>query len=321
MVSRSALLAACLLMASPATALARPLGGTPVALVTAERENELLAVSLPDGHVLRRVSIAADPETVVAQATGPAVVVSPRSHTVTVLAWRSLRRLAVLRDFRSPQIAAITPDGEWAYVSDSASGFLSVIELASDRIVNRVFVGHDAHHLTISPDQSRTWVALGESASTIVVLDTSKPNRPRVLDRFHPAALVHDLAFAPDGRSVWLSSAQTDYVSVVDPTSRHVLGTVDGGTAPQHIAFGARGHVYITSGYGSTIETADEHTHRLLHRAATPYGSFNVATVADLVVTSSLLDGALTEYNGANLARWYSKQLARATRDLALSVW
>jgi len=321
MVSRLALLAAALLLASAATALAQPLGGTPVALVTAERQNELLAVSLPDGQLLRRVSISADPETVAAQATGPAVVVSPRSHTVTLLAWRSLRRLAVLRDFRSPQIAAITPDGEWAYVTDSATGYLSAIELATDRIVDRVFVGHDAHHLTISPDQSRTWVALGESASTVVVLDTSKPNRPRVLDHLHLAALVHDLAFAPDGRSVWLSSAQTNDVSVLDPTSHHVLGTIAAGPAPQHIAFGTRGHVYITSGYGSTIETADEHTHRLLQRATTPYGSFNVATVGDVVVTSSLLNGTITEFNGANLARWYSKQLAPATRDLALSIW
>jgi DNA-binding beta-propeller fold protein YncE len=321
MVSRLALLATCLLVASPATTLARPLGGTPVALVTAERQNELLAVSLPDGHLLGRVSIAADPETVAAQPTGPAVVVSPSSHTVTLLAWRSLRRLAVLRDFRSPQIAAITPDGEWAYITDSATGYLSVIELANDRIVDRVFVGYDAHHLTISPDQSRTWVALGESASTIVVLDTKRPNRPRPVDRFHPATLVHDVAFAPDGRSVWLSSAQTNGVSVLDATSHHLLGTIAAGPAPQHIAFGTRGHVYITSGYGSTIETADEHTYRLLQRATTPYGSFNLATVGDLVVTASLLNGTITAYNGANLARWYSKQLAPAARDLALSIW
>src|SRR5581483_9653035 len=119
--------------------------------------------SLPDGHVLRRVAVAADPETITSQVNGPAVVVSPRSHTVTVLAWRSLRTLAVLRVFRSPQIAAIAPDGEWVYVTDAATGELSVIELANDRIVDRVFVGADAHHVTISPDQSRAWVALGES--------------------------------------------------------------------------------------------------------------------------------------------------------------
>jgi YVTN family beta-propeller protein len=79
------------------------------------------------------------------------VVVSP-SGTVMILAWRSLRVLAVLRDFRSPQIAVITPDGDWAYVTDSASGDLSVISLASRRVVDRVFVGYGAHHLAVSPD-------------------------------------------------------------------------------------------------------------------------------------------------------------------------
>jgi YVTN family beta-propeller protein len=310
-----------LALAGPSSGFALPHGGTPVALVTAERQNELLAVSLPDGRVLRRIPVAADPETVAAQVAGPAVVVSPGSGTVTILAFHTLRRLAVLHGFRTPQIAAITPDGKWAYVTDSTTGELSVIALATDRVVDHVPVGARAHHLTISPDQSRTWVALGESASTIVVLDTSRPNRPRVLGRFHPAALVHDLVFAPDGRSVWIGAANTDYVSLLDPTTHRVLATVPAGPPPQHIAFGARGHAYITSGYGSTIETVDEHTHRILRRAAAPYGSFNVATTGDVVVTSSLLDGAVSEFNGANLARWYSKELAPVTRDLALTVW
>jgi hypothetical protein len=35
-------------------------GGTPVALVTVETENSLLAISLDDGHLLRHVALPAD---------------------------------------------------------------------------------------------------------------------------------------------------------------------------------------------------------------------------------------------------------------------
>jgi DNA-binding beta-propeller fold protein YncE len=301
---------------------ARRAGGTPVALVTAETSNELVAVSLPGGKVLRRVHLI-DPQTVAATPNGPAVVVSPRG-TVTLLAWRSLRVLAVLRGFRSPQIAAITPDGEWVYVTDAATGELSVIELETRRIVDRLFVGYGAHHLAISPDFQRAWVALGESARTIVVLDTSQhADRPRVIARIHPPVPAHDLAFAPDGRTVWLSSAADSYVSVLNARTGRPLATIPAGPPPQHIAFGptAHPHAYITSGYGSQIEMVDPTTRNVARRTGLPYGSFNLAAAGGIVVSSSLLNGQVTELDGANLSRWLSVKVAPAARDAAISVW
>src|SRR4029077_18324597 len=100
-----------------------------------------------------------DPESIAADPNGQVAVVSPQG-TVTLLDWRSLKVLAVLRGFRSPQIAAITPDGQWVYVTDAATGELSVIELQTRRIVDRVYVGAGAHHLAISPNFSHAWVAL-----------------------------------------------------------------------------------------------------------------------------------------------------------------
>jgi len=320
-VACTAALLAVLLVAG--SAVGNRLGGTPVALVTAESENELLAISLPGGAVLRRVRVAPDPETVVSQPSGPAVVVSPASGTVTLLAWRSLRPVVVLRAFRSPQLAAITPDGEWVYVTDAATGELSVIELAAKRVVDRLFVGHGAHHLAVSPDQRRTWVALGERASTIIALDTSRPNRPRVIWRFHPQVAAHDLVFSPNGRSVWVGSDSASYVSVLGARNGRLLGTVPAGRPPQHIAFipYGRTRAFITSGYGSSIEMVDPATRKVIRTERLPYGSFNLATSGGLVVTSSLLNGEVTEFNGASLARWMTVKVAPKTRDVAISVW
>jgi YVTN family beta-propeller protein len=295
-------------------------GGTPVALVTAEIRNQLLAVSLSGGEVLRRVHLD-DPQTVAAAPSGQAVVVSPKG-TVTLLDWRSLRPVAVLRGFRSPQIAAITPDGDWVYVTDAATGELSVIELQTRRVVDRLRVGADAHHLAISPDFQRAWVALGESATTIVVLDTSRANRPRVIGRIRPRVPAHDLAFAPDGRTVWVTSATARYVSILNASTGRLVATVPAGPAPQHIAFGPYVHprAFITSGYGSTIELVDVARHKVLRRAAVPYGSFNVTTAGGLVVTSSLVNGAVTELT-SNLRRRLEVKVAPSARDAAISVW
>lgn len=278
-------------------------------------------MSLPGGKVLRRVHLH-DPQTIAAGAVGPAVAVSP-SGTVTILAWRSLRVLATLHNFRSPQVAALTPDDHWAYVTDAGSGDLVVVSLTKRRVVDRVFVGAGAHHLAISPGGQQTWVALGERAATIVMLNSSRVDRPRVIGRIHPGVSAHDLAFAPDGSTVWVTSDSASSVSVLDARSGRLVATVPAGPPPQHIVFipYGRTRAYISSGYGSSLELVDPHSCRILKRVELPYGSFNLATAGDLVATASLLNGEVSEFAGPTLARWMSVKLAPETRDLAISVW
>lgn len=298
----------------------RAVGGAPVALVTAETADEVLAVSLPDGKVLRRVRVH-DPQAIAAQQSGPAVVVSP-SGAVTLLAWRSLRVLGVFRSFRSPQIGAIVPSGKFVYVTDAATGRLTVIDLARRRIVDGVYVGSGAHHLAISPDGTRTWVALGEKASTIVILDSANAGAPRVIGEFHPAVAAHDLVFSPDGRTVWVSSSSASYVSVLDAHSAKVIARVPAGVGPQHVTFdyGAP-QAIVTSGYGSTVETVNARTHRVIWKVPAPYGSFNVSAFGGLFATSSLLTGQIAEFALPTLERRMTRKVAPAARDLAVSVW
>ena len=228
--------------AGPATPTASHRPRTQVALVTAELRNQLVVVSLPGGRVVRRIPVAPDPKTVSAAPGGPVAVVSPGSGTVTVFG-AGLRRVAVFRDFRSPQLATFTPDGEYLLVTDAAAGTLTSIELARMRVVGRVAVGTGAHHLAVSPDGRRAWVALGETANTMVVVDVADPRHMRVLRRLHPGAQAHDLAFDPDGRTVWVSSASQPYVSVYGAASGRLLDTVPG--RPRATACAVRGRARL----------------------------------------------------------------------------
>jgi DNA-binding beta-propeller fold protein YncE len=230
---------------------------------------------------------------------------------------RGLRRVAVFRHFRSPQLATFTADGEYLLVTDAAAGTLTSIELADMRIVGRVDVGVGAHHLATSPDRRRAWVALGETADSIVIVDISDPRDMRVLRRLRPPAAAHDLAFSPDGKTVWISSASASYVSVYGSISARLIDTVSAGRAPQHVLFAA-GHAYVTSGYGSSIEVVDPAARTVIRRVELPYGSFNLASAGPWLVVTSVLNGDVTVLRASTLRRVAETRVASVARSVAL---
>jgi hypothetical protein len=287
---------------------------TRVALVTAELRNQLVVVSVPGGRVFRRIAVAADPKTVASAPGGPAAVVSPGSGAVTVFG-SGLQRLALFRHFESPQLAAFTPEGAYLLVTDAA-GTLTSIELAHMRVAGTVAVGAGAHHLAVSPDGRRVWLALGETAGTIVIVDVADPTHMRVVRRLHPPVAAHDVAFAPDGRTVWISSSTQAYVSVYGAGGR-LIDTVAAGRGPQHVLF-AHGRAYISSGYASSIEMVDPMSRAVLRRTRLPYGSFNLACAGPWLVVTSVLNGELTVMRAATLRPVHHTRVASVARSVAV---
>lgn len=286
----------------------------PVALVTAESRNELLAVDLRTGTVRRRITLPADPENVAVG--GVVVVVSPAARTVTLLARNTLHVIAELHGFAAPHIPTITSDDAYAYVTDDGAGTVTPIHLNDAKELPHMPVGRGAHHLTFSPNGRRLWIALGESARRIAILDTTDRAHPHVMRRFDPGFAVHDALFSPNGRDVWLSSATGPDVTVVDARTLRVLFRVPVGPPPQHIAFD-NANAYLTSGYGGTIEHVDAATGRILAHARSPYGSFELDAADGYVATASLLRGTLAIYD-TRLRLRRIVHLAPATRDVAI---
>jgi DNA-binding beta-propeller fold protein YncE len=219
--------------------------------------------------------------------------------------------------FELPHIVAVSPDGQHAYVTDDSRGTLTAIRLSDMRVTSTVYVGQGAHHLTFSPDQRRAWVALGESATRITILDTSNPDHPRVIGHFSPGFPAHDLSFSPNGRQVWISSSAGPDVTVFSARTHRALFRVPGGAGPQHLAVEGP-DIYITSGYGDQIERVSAETGRILARASTPYGSFELAAADGYVATSSLLRGTVAIYT-PTLKPLRTVKVAAATREIAIS--
>jgi DNA-binding beta-propeller fold protein YncE len=283
------------------------------ALVTADEEARLVAVDLVSGDVLRRVRTLPGPRSI--EAVGAtAVVAHSELGAVSLVRARTLEVVRVLRGFDEPRYTAGHPVGRHAYVTDAARGEVVVVDVVAGRVAGREGVGALARHLTISPGGHTLWVALGAKAEEIAVVDVSRPLRPRLLRRFRPPFLAHDVGWSPDGRRVWVSSGNRDEVLVYDRRGR-LLRRLAADDPPQHFTF--RGdRVYVASGESGTLRV-----HRVggdeLRRSRIPAESYNVQQGAGWVVTPGLGTGTLCVLDRHGRVRW-EKRVARSSHDACI---
>jgi DNA-binding beta-propeller fold protein YncE len=262
--------------------------------------------------------VPADPQNV-AVCGRTAAVVSVRAGAVTLVDASTLRIRRILRGFASPHIPACSPDGRYIYVTDDARGQLAII---GDRLLRNVFVGYGAHHIAVSPDQPGLWIALGERARSIAVVDTTDPARPRLIGHVNPRGLAHDLAFGPGGRRVWVTYDAGPLVRIFDAVTQRPLKALYGGAPPQHVAFNPysrHDHAYVTSGDEGTLRVFALPATRPLRTVRLPAGSFNVSTFGSFVVTSSLTKGTVTEFSDSGRVL-LSERVAPSARDVAVAV-
>jgi DNA-binding beta-propeller fold protein YncE len=290
-------------------AFAASLEGTSVALVTADLESRLVAVDLETGRVRRYVKTDAFPRSI--ETVGSTAVVAHSEVGVLSLV-RNLEVRHVVRGFAEPRYTAAHPDERHAYVTDAKAGEVVAVDVVRGRIVGRVAVGARARHLTIDPRGSTLWIALGSEAREIAVVDVSRPARPRLVRRFRPPFLAHDVGWSPDGKRVWVSSGDRWELAVYDARKGRVVARPTGDQPPQHVTFAAS-RAYVTSGWSGTLRV--HHVDgRPIRTNVVPVGSYNVQDGGGRIVTASLGHGALTilDENGRTIQR---RQIARSSHD------
>jgi DNA-binding beta-propeller fold protein YncE len=306
---REFLLGASALALVPRGRFARP--GRPVALVTADLESRLVAVDLPGGHVRRYVPTVSFPRSV--ETVGETAVVAHSDiGAVTIVHGPTLAITHVLRDFGEPRYTAGHSDGRHAYVTDAGRGEVVALDVESGRVLAREQVGPLARHVSIDPAARTLWIALGTKAEEVAVVDVSDRRRPRLVRRFRPPFLAHDVGFAPDGRHAWVSSGDRGRLAVYEPRSGRLLASPYGDVPPQHVTF-AGGLVFVTSGWSGTFRV-----HRVdgrpLRRTVVPVGSYNVQQAMGWVVTPALGRGYLTVLDEQGRIR-RSEVVARSSHD------
>jgi hypothetical protein len=282
--TRREFLVAAAALALASEAIARQLGGTPTALVTADLESHVVALELPTGRRLGEIRTVAGPRSV--EQIGNLALVAHTEHgALSVIDGATLRVRRVIDGFHEPRYAAAAHDGRHAFVTDSGDGTVAVVDVVAAKAVKRLALGGPARHVSYDATRRLLWVALGTKARRVAVVDASQL---RLLARFAPPFLAHDVGLAPGGRS-WVTSGAAREL-VVYRHGRRLRLNAD--APPQHVTF-LDGRVFVTSGDDGTLRVHDA-TGRLLRTTRIPAASYNVQhAFGGLTLMPSLSRGTL----------------------------
>jgi len=288
-----------------------------VAYVTADLESHVVVVALGDGRTVARIPTAPGPRSIESVHGRTALIAHTDHGLVTLLDVATRRIRAELDGLEAPRYTAVHPKLPLAYVTDSASEEVVVVDVDRAKVLWRTQVPGPARHVSITPDGRTIWTALGTKAERVAVLDARDPRRPRLVRTFAPPFLAHDVVFAPDGRSVWVTSGSEPRIALYRAGTTTPVRVLPADSPPQHVAF-ARSKAFVASGDDGTLRRHDLRG-ELVREAHVPLGSYNVTVAYGRVVTPSLGQGtvSLLDRNGRVTA---VRRVARAAHDVCILV-
>jgi YVTN family beta-propeller protein len=232
------------------------------------------------------------------------------------------------KDF--PMGSALSPDGRYLYVVGFQGNSLSVIDTQTRQRVARVGTGEFPYTVALSQDGRRAFVTnwglfnpvadkvasnapvdvppltIGgyntDRSSSVWVYDLTVPTAPKATNKIRigpnidgfgvvGGSLPSSLAVSPDGRSVAVTSSNTDSVVILDATTGAVVRTFDlkafgaggpTGSQPNALTWAPDGKVlYVAEGGRNDIAVIDAATGTVLGRLPTGWYPSAVSVTSD----------------------------------------
>ncbi|MGI4827859.1 MAG: YncE family protein [Janthinobacterium lividum] len=153
-----------------------------------------------------------------------------RTRKLNRLAWlSSLAGLVALSGCHRNRFPSFAADyREFAYVSDGATGTVTILDLVNLRADHTIQVGRQPTGLAVNPVRNEVY-AVNTGSDSVSVID-AETNRVTATIGVHRAPYF--LSVAPDGKRGYVANSGSNSVTVLDLEKHHEIGTVAAGEAP-----------------------------------------------------------------------------------------
>jgi YVTN family beta-propeller protein len=172
-----------------------------------------------------------------------------------------------------PGLAAAAP---FAYIANSSSNNVSVIDTASNSVVATVAVGDMPYGVAVNPAGTRVYV-INQSANSFSVIDTASNS---VIATVAVGDMPYGVAVNPAGTRVYVTNLSANSVSVIDTATNNVTATVPVGSGPVGVAVNPAGtRVYVANLFGNNVSVIDTASNNVT--ATVAVGSYPVGVAVN----------------------------------------
>ena len=117
---------------------------------------------------------------------------------------------------------------EYAYISDGASGTVTVLDLVNMRLDRTLQVGRRPTGIAVNPKRNEVY-AVNAGSDSITVIDASKNQVVHTIGVHHTP---YFLSVDPNGRRAYVANSGSNSVSVVDLETRREIAVAGAGEGP-----------------------------------------------------------------------------------------
>lgn len=131
----------------------------------------------------------------------------------------------------------VSPDGTEVWVTNRAANTISVIDVATDTVLESFPSGGTLPiRAKFAPDGREVWISNGTSNQVAVFHAESR----ELLATIDVGAVPIGLLMSPDGERVFIANTQDDFVTVIDTATREVTDQIPTGDEPDGLAWAVR---------------------------------------------------------------------------------
>jgi YVTN family beta-propeller protein len=170
------------------------------------------------------------------------------------------------------------PAESLAYVADSNSDLVLVIDTQTNIVVASIPVGQQPFGVAVAPNANPLYVA-NRVGGTVSVIDTNTQMPIGVVSGLN---FPTNLAVTPDGSRVYVTSSGDNTVAAIDTSTNTIVSSINVGVQPFGIAITPDGQrAYVTNSQSDSVSAIDVTTNTVLTTIQVGHGPEGIAVTPD----------------------------------------